>query len=380
MRKFMEMIAGFQTSSHNEILKQLITQKTRCGFFFSGDDPVQAADLVHQLRGAGVDLRCVYVLHPELMLGQLEDIPFYSLKEVAGNPLQLGQVIMRVDLFAMKFYEYFEQRGISTFMLNDTQAMDARSRLIYEHMPQIYDIYSSLMDEESRCTYRHVLMAWMSNRLSDYRFAPEGQYLLQGFMPGAGDIAIDGGAFDGGTARDFASLGAKVYAFEMDQDNYQQCRPAAEQYGFTVENLGLGDSEREDHYAAAGTSSSLNGNGGKLARVIDLDTYVQKNALPRIDYIKLDVEGAELQTLRGAVRSIGKWKPKMAVSTYHKDVDLWTLAGEIRSIRPDYEFAFRHYRIDARDYWLGEGEKRLLQEHGLDCMIPTPCETVLYCR
>lgn len=380
MRDFIEMIARFHTKNHNEILRQVITQKVRCGFFFSGDDPEEAADFAHQLKDAGVDLRGVYVFRPEFLAGHLDDIPVYSVKEAEGNPLQLDQVIMRVSLFAMKFYEYFQRMGIPTFIVNDTQAMEARNRLIYEHLPQIYDIYSSFMDEESRCTYRQVLMAWVSNRLSDYRFAPEGQYLLEGFMPGPDDIAIDRGAFDGGTARDFTSLGARVYAFEMDQDNYQQCLPAAEQYGFTVENMGLGDSEREDHYSAGGVGSSLRGNGSKLARIIDLDTYVMKKDLPRIDYIKLDVEGAELQTLRGAVRSIGKWKPKMAISAYHKEEDLWTLAEEIRSIRPDYEFAFRHYRIDARNYWLGEREKQLLQAYGLDCMIPTPCETVLYCR
>ena len=105
-----------------------------------------------------------------------------------------------------------------------------------------------------------------------------------------------------------------------------------------------------------------------------------KMDLSRIDYIKLDVEGAELSVLKGAVRTIGKWKPKLAISAYHKYEDMWTLAAYIHSIRPDYEFAFRHYRIDVHNYWLGESEKNMLRKYRLDYFIPNSFETVLYCR
>jgi len=107
---------------------------------------------------------------------------------------------------------------------------------------------------------------------------------------------------------------------------------------------------------------------------------VKENNLPRIDYIKLDVEGAELDTLKGAVYSISKWKPKMAISAYHKYTDMWQLADLVKSVRPDYEFAFRHYRIDARDYLLNDNERNIIKSLGLNLFLPTTCEYVLYCR
>lgn len=114
--------------------------------------------------------------------------------------------------------------------------------------------------------------------------------------------------------------------------------------------------------------------------VKDLDTYVLKKDLPRVDYIKLDIEGAELDMLHGAAKTISRWKPKMAISAYHKPEDLWTLALYIKSIRPDYEFQFRHYKIDCTDYFLNDTHRAILKHFGLSYFLPSGCEKVLYCR
>ena len=50
--------------------------------------------------------------------------------------------------------------------------------------------------------------------------APEPQYMLDGFGPRLGNVAIDAGAFDGETARDFLWCGAKVYSYEFAFRHY----------------------------------------------------------------------------------------------------------------------------------------------------------------
>ena len=122
------------------------------------------------------------------------------------------------------------------------------------------------------------------------------------------------------------------------------------------------------------------GGGEKIARFIDIDTYVKRRELPRIDYVKLDIEGAELDCLKGAAKSIIRWKPKMAISAYHREEDMWTLAHYIKSLRPDYEFAFRHYRIDCRDYVLTDEQRNVLKQLGLSFFVANGCEMVLYCK
>lgn len=106
---------------------------------------------------------------------------------------------------------------------------------------------------------------------------------------------------------------------------------------------------------------------------------IERANIPRVDYIKLDVEGAERDVLEGAAAFILKWKPKMAISAYHRPYDLWDLREYVSALCPSYRFEFRHYPIDVTDYWLSEQDKALLNEYGLGYKIPTSCETVLYC-
>lgn len=118
----------------------------------------------------------------------------------------------------------------------------------------------------------------------------------------------------------------------------------------------------------------------EIGKFIDLDTYVLRKNLPRVDYIKLDIEGAELDMLRGAAKTISRWKPKMAISAYHRGEDLWTLINCVKSLRSDYEFKFRHYKIDCTDYILSDEQREIFKSFGLDYFLPTFCETVLYCK
>ena len=57
----------------------------------------------------------------------------------------------------------------------------------------------------------------------------------------------------------------------------------------------------------------------------------------------MDIEGAELAALSGAAKVIGRYKPTLAISGYHKPEDLWELPNKIRSLNPDYVLSFGHH-------------------------------------
>ena len=181
---------------------------------------------------------------------------------------------------------------------------------------------------------------------------------------------------------DFVKQGAKVYSFEMDADNYRNCLAPAEKFGFTIENLGLSGREGEEFYFPNGVGSrKIPGmQGGVSARFIDLDTYVEAKNLPRVDYIKFDIEGAELEALRGASKTIVRQKPKMAICLYHKPEDLWTLPTYIKSLRSDYEFQFRHHLCERKKEIQLNAPWVDLNSFGLDNRMPSEFEMVLYCK
>jgi len=210
------------------------------------------------------------------------------------------------------------------------------------HLDDLREVYESLIDEESKKTFRGYWLGNISNQFKELVYSNTAHYLIHGFIPERGAIAFDCGVFDGGTATVFSEMGYKVYGFEIDKTNYERSSKIAEEKNFVVEHLGLGSYKHEGRYNLQGNSGNhLIENGMETVPVTTIDAYVREKNLPSVDFIKMDVEGAELDILKGAKTSIARFKPILALSAYHKWDDFWTLTNFIKSIRPDYEFAMR---------------------------------------
>ena len=69
----------------------------------------------------------------------------------------------------------------------------------------------------------------------------------------------------------------------------------------------------------------------------------------RPTFIKMDIEGSELRALKGAEQSIHKYRPKLAISIYHRPEDIFTLPDLLLSYHPDYKFYLRHYSLGYFD-------------------------------
>ena len=84
-------------------------------------------------------------------------------------------------------------------------------------------------------------------------------------------------------------------------------------------------------------------------RTLSIDTYVQKRPLSRIDFIKMDIEGAELPALIGARQCLVRYRPKLAISIYHSLADFWRIPQWIDSLELGYRFALRHFTIHREE-------------------------------
>ena len=69
-----------------------------------------------------------------------------------------------------------------------------------------------------------------------------------------------------------------------------------------------------------------------------IDLIVDELHLPRVDFIKMDIEGAEKWALRGATQTIKKFRPRMALSTEHLPDDAVAIPQVVKTIWPDYRF------------------------------------------
>ena len=260
------------------------------------------------------------------------------------------------------------------------QSPDKVFDIFMTHLPELQEVYESLVDEESKKTFCGYWLGCITNQISSVVYANTPQYICPGFLPKAGDIVIDCGSYDGSTAIRFVNMGCEIYGFEMSRQNYER---AAKQKKFIVENLGLGAFKCSVNYTPNnGAATRIDMHGSETAQITTIDSYVGEKNLPRVDFIKMDVEGAELDILKGAATTIMRLKPILALIAYHKLDDFWTLTKFIKSLRPDYEFALRQYATTPKDIadWFSKELINLLETFGLEVNAPNYEECVLFAR
>jgi FkbM family methyltransferase len=168
---------------------------------------------------------------------------------------------------------------------------------------------------------------------------------------------VDCGAFDGDTVQAF--LGAtkssfsRIFAFEPDPSNFARLQrfvdgidPTLTRRVVTRQNA-VGAAAGTVRFAADGTDGSAIRESGDLdVECVALDE-VFENEAP--SYIKMDVEGAELDALSGSRQLIGGRAPVLAICSYHRQSDLWRIPLLIQSYNSDYRFYLRPHLVEGWD-------------------------------
>ena len=165
-----------------------------------------------------------------------------------------------------------------------------------------------------------------------------------------GDVVLDGGAHFGGFTRTALDRGAKlVVAIEIAPENIQVLRrnfaKEMEAGRVIVYKKGVWDKdatmvlERKNHtwadqVAAAGPGPSV--------EVTTIDRIVSELRLPTVDFIKLDIEGAERNALAGASETLKRHRPRLAVASYHRADDLAVLPPIVISAQAAYATCVAH--------------------------------------
>lgn len=385
MNRFLEMLREVELNRQDDCLARMVHERIVCFLPSINKESFQNdVNMVRQLYGNGFNISAVCMFDEFMhLLNKVEvDFPVIPVSELNNVENKGNRVIITYSKFAWPnaMYRYFERLGMEPFFIWDSEYLRSAIDYHWSYITNLYDVYKGLADDMSREAYLGIIKGKMMGQPQKRVYASEPQYMLHGFTPFDDCIAIDGGAFDGESARTFTEMGADVYSFELDSENFKTVEEKSRKYNFHAVNKGLWSSRKTGSYMMGGAASSVFSDGNGTAELIDIDTFVSENDLSRVDYIKLDVEGSELEVLKGASMSISKWKPILAISAYHRNEDLWVLYDYIKSLRPDYEFAFRYYRIDSRNYYLDDFARKMFNHYDLELMVPTPWEYVLYAR
>ncbi len=160
------------------------------------------------------------------------------------------------------------------------------------------------------------------------------------------DVFVDGGCFDGLSAIDVQEASPKgikkIYAYEPDLANLDKCKDNLKELDNVVLiNAGVFSRCGEVCFNSnAGESSAISESGTDRIFVSTID-----KESPDATFIKMDIEGSELEALKGGAETIKRNKPKMAISIYHKPEDLLELPLYLKELVPEYKLYLRHYSM-----------------------------------
>jgi FkbM family methyltransferase len=160
------------------------------------------------------------------------------------------------------------------------------------------------------------------------------------------DVVLDCGAHFGAFTRHALDKGAKLVVAIDINPMVLECLKrtfAKEIASGRVIVFGKGVWNKDEELPMrmpAGSEASTVVLGGVSANVTvpltKIDSMMSELKLPRVDFIKMDVEGAEQPAIEGAAEVIRKFKPRMAIAAYHRDVDPYALPLAVRAIDSDY--------------------------------------------
>jgi FkbM family methyltransferase len=244
-------------------------------------------------------------------------------------------------------FNFFEENG-----LEKEHYWLTTNRSLYDKSRKEIDKFSGiLIDDESK----FLLESLINYRTKgDIGFLPDVNPVSHQYLPRDLEAVpspmhlVDCGAYVGefldyADERNF-KIGS-YYAFEPDPTNYEKLISRMKNLPLDVPGvsfpLGVAEKPKQVRFSANGTlGAAISEHGDTVIQVTSLDSALFN--IP-INYIKMDIEGAEMDALQGSLEILNRHRPNLAISAYHKPDDLWQIGLWLDGLDLDYRFAIRQY-------------------------------------
>ncbi len=236
---------------------------------------------------------------------------------------------------------------------------------VKENTDRIRWLYNVLADYRSKKVLYGVVRFWL---LLDFEYKESvrennfGDYFDLDVLNGRiseDEVIVDCGAFTGDTAKSYFEnykCCRKMYLYDMVPANLKKASEVLEGQNSEIVliNAGVSSKEQSGTYISVNNEESpafavdnkkgiapdnVNCNGGKIdVKLVSLDEDIKE----QISFLKMDIEGSELDALMGAKDHIVNDHPKLAICTYHHYEDLWKIPEYILSLDPNYRLYLRY--------------------------------------
>jgi FkbM family methyltransferase len=213
--------------------------------------------------------------------------------------------------------------------------------------------FELLADEPSRHSFVTQLQLRLRADFDCIGSPVEGDQYFPGlFSMTANECFVDCGAYNGDTIQAFVGQSGnhfrKVVAFEADQAVLPVLRSFMRGMGdrAVLKSVAVGAQNGVVRFAGNGIGGGCVSDSGTEVPCVRLDDALAGES---VSFIKMDIEGAELQALEGAQRSIWRDRPVLAVCGYHKPDHLWRVLASLKTAAPDSSLFLRSHCTDGLD-------------------------------
>lgn len=236
-----------------------------------------------------------------------------------------------------------------TLEILQQRSFEERRNYFAIHEKELGKLRDELSDKCSQMSFDSVIAGAFTNNPDCYKYSSsKSQYFPEVIKKNLSDeeVFVDIGAFTGDSIEQFIlavnNKYKKIYAFEPERSNIREAKAIFCDARIDFYQNGVGKESGTLYLTRKGEASHCDVTGDEAAEkveVVKLDDVIQE----KITYIKMDIEGMELDALKGAEGLIRRYKPKLAICVYHKMEDMVEIPAYIRSLHCGYHFYLRHY-------------------------------------
>ena len=196
MKKFVELIQRVHKERFSVVINKIISEKIPVAF-------LSLAPLDKVLKSAekffreGININNIIIGNTLPRVSEQIDInitPLNKISKLQPRP----QYILTTDPTDARVAVKYAPDCITLYPALPNP--DSIYETFMNHLTDLEEVYNSLIDEESKKTFRGWWLGNISQNFGEIVFCKNQHYILEGFIPKRDDIFIDVGAYDGGTA------------------------------------------------------------------------------------------------------------------------------------------------------------------------------------
>ena len=231
------------------------------------------------------------------------------------------------------------------------EEIELKGKALFEHIDDFVWLYNKLCDYRSKKTLYAILSNWYrydfttTTQAKEYMF--DDYFDLDIVKCSSDEVIVDLGAYVGDTVLSYIkNYGAdsyrQIYCYEITPETFEILSKNLRGYkNIELRLKGVGDKSGQMSINSNQASSSANTlNTSENGEVIV--TTVDEDIIEPVSMIKFDIEGFEQKALAGAQKHIINDHPKLLVSVYHNNEDIWKIPRMIYDLSQDYNFYLRY--------------------------------------